>query len=80
MTSEELKHIQEIRGLAGFRVIQSVCEKRIAELKDVTSINKNELVAEQTLARQLAVKTLKDILNDLTIIIKPEGEKNNTYE
>lgn len=80
MTNEELKHIQDIRGLAGFRVIQAVCEKKMAELKDVMEINPTSLVTEQTLARQLAVKTLKNILNDLTIIIKPEGEKNNTYE
>lgn len=79
MTTEEIKSIQEIQGTAGFRMIKFLAEEKIKKLSDVMQINKDGFVAEQALARQLAVETLREFLGELTLTIKPK-ETNKTYE
>ncbi len=80
MTAEEQKHIQDIQGTAGFRVIAFEAKQMLEKIKDVTKIDKNGLVAEQTLGRQLAYEVLEKFLSDINLITKPESEKRRTYE
>jgi len=82
MTSEEIKSIEEIRGTAGFRVIQFYLNKRIEELKSVMDLDKSSQihVGIQALAKQKAVQLLTDFLSDLNINYKPQEEVRKTYE
>jgi len=82
MTSDELKAIDEIRGTAGFRVIEYYLNKRIDELKSVMGLDGTSQihVGIQALAKQKATQLLIDFLSDLNINYKPQEEVRKTYE
>jgi hypothetical protein len=80
MTSEELNLIKEIEGTGGFRVMKYLIEQKMDKLESVMSINKDGLVAEQTLGRQLAFEVLSEFLKELNLLPSGEKEKRKTYE
>ncbi len=80
MTPQEVKAIEEIRGTGGFRVIQSLAEDMLAKAKDVTLINRDAMVAEQAIARQLTYEVLKQFLSELKLTSPPIKETKKTFE
>jgi hypothetical protein len=80
MTTEEQKALQDLQGLGGFRVMQSLIKAKMDKLASVMHIDKHNLVAEQTLARQLAYEVLSEFLSEINLVVKPEGETRKTYE
>ncbi len=80
MTAEEIKHIQDIQGTAGFRVIQYEAKQMLEKMKDITTVDKNDLVAEQTLGRQLLYEVLEKFLSDINLTSKTENTTRRTYE
>jgi len=79
MTNEEIKSIQDIQGTAGFRVIRFLVQEKMNKLDSVREINRDGLVAEQALARQLAYEVLEKFLNELQIF-PTNKEVRRTYE
>lgn len=79
MTNEDLKAIQDIQGTAGFRVIRFLIQEKINKLESVMGINRDGLIAEQALGRQLAYETLTEFLNELQIF-PTNKEVRRTYE
>ena len=80
MTPQDLRSIEDIKGTAGFRVIEALLLQKMNTLESVMSINKDGLIAEQTLGRQLAFETLSDFLKEINLLKPSEKEKRNTYE
>ena len=80
MTQDEIKALEDIQGTAGFRVIQFAVEAKIKKIESVMGINKEGLVAEQALARQLAVEVLTEFLSELKLTTPLEKEVRRTYE
>lgn len=80
MTNEEIKAIEEIQGTGGFRVIVTSVENKLKKVRDVMFIDRNNLVAEQALARQLAVEVLTDFLSELKLTSPLEKSTKRTYE
>ena len=80
MTNDDIRAIEEIQGTAGFRVIQSLVEKKLEGVKDVNNIKPDGLVAEQTIARQLAYEVLKAFLSDLKLTSPLPKDSKKTYE
>jgi hypothetical protein len=80
MTTEEIKSIEEIQGTGGFRVLQFSVEDKLKRLDSVMEINKNELVAEQTIARQLAYEVLKEFFSELKLSSPLSKETRKTFE
>lgn len=80
MTHEEIQAIQEIQGTGGFRVIESLLEKKIAELDSVSSIDEKmeTSVGVQALAKKYAVNIIKALKEDINLTAKPSTSK--TYE
>lgn len=79
MTNEEMKSIQEIQGTGGFRVIEHLVTEKMKNLESVMGINKDRLVAEQALARQLSVELLKEFLSEINLL-SVSKETRKTYE
>lgn len=79
MTTEEIKAIQEIQGTGGFRVIQSLAQQKIDKADSVRRINKEGMVAEQALARQLVVELLTEFLEEINLQ-SSNREAKRTYE
>ena len=80
MTNEEQKAIEDIQGTAGFRVIKASVEAKLKKVESVMGIDKNALVAEQALSRQLTYEVLREFLNELGLITPLEKELRRTYE
>ncbi len=80
MTAEEIKHIQDIQGTAGFRVIQYEAQQMLKKAESVREIKKDGLVSEQTLARILVVELLEKFLSDINLLPTGEKETRRTYE
>ena len=75
MTQNDIKAIQEIQGTGGFRVIEFICSEKIKKLDSVLDVT----TLEEALGRKYAVTLLKELLEDLNLNPKPQGEKR-TYE
>lgn len=81
MTTEEIKAIQDIQGTAGFRVIESLLVKSIAELDSVSKIDLDKPNIEaKAVGRSLAVKWCTDIKNEINLSVIPEKNKRRTHE
>lgn len=80
MNNEEIKHIQDIQGTAGFRVMQYEVGELMKKLDSVRQVNRDGLVAEQTLARQLAYEILEKFLQTINLQASPERDTRRTYE
>lgn len=80
MTTEEIKSIEDLQGTAGFRVMKFLIENKIKKLNSVSEIVRDGMVAEQAIARQLAVEVLKEFLSDMGLVTKSQNELRKTYE
>ena len=79
MTDNDIKALQEIQGSGGFRVMEFLIKEKMKKLESVMGVDKNGLVAEQTLGRQLAYEVLSEFLKEINL--SPKSEKqSNTYE
>ena len=81
MTQKDLEAINEIKGTAGFRIIEYTIQQKIKELDSVSNIElqSQTAVGLQALAQKKAVKLLTSILEDLKFEVRP-ATKSNTYE
>lgn len=79
MNSEDLKLIEEIKITGGFRVMEKLIKEKMWKLDSVREIQKDGLVAEQTLARQLSYEVLSSFLNEIGLF-SPNKETRRTYE
>lgn len=81
MTPEEKEALVLIQGSQGWRVMEYLIQKKIATLKSVEDLDGRSVdkVGIEALARQKAVRLLRDFLGDMGISVSRKST-NQTYE
>lgn len=82
MTNDERKSIEDIQGTGGFRVIQSLVQKKINELDTVKDldITANISIEHQAWAKKVSVEWLEKFLEEINLLPKEAKETRRTYE
>lgn len=81
MTPEEKEALVLIQGSQGWRVMEYLIQKKIATLNSVEDLDGRSVdkVGIEALARQKAVRLLRDFLGDMGISVSRKST-NQTYE
>lgn len=81
MTQDEIKAIEEIKGTAGFRVIEFILQQALDKLDSISDMDFDQPNIEaKAIGRGLAVKWCKDISEQINLSAKAERDNKRTYE